>query len=145
MTKTPDRNYRRDKTCFNSVSEGSVQWGRHGGEAQRVPWCSRSQEKGMGILTSFFTYYFIWEPIPCDGAVRILGKSSTSVSAHWKRLPTYTQRCASTSLMTLNAVKLIAKTGHINKDMNACTCLHEHAHGNKLIYSKPGIHSPSDV
>lgn len=134
-----------DKTCFNSVSEGSVQWGRHGREVQHVPRCSRSQEKGMGILTSSFTYYFIWEPIPCDGAVHILGKSSTSVSPHWKYLPTHTQRCASTSLMTLNAVKLIAKTGHINTDMNTCTCLHEHALRNKLIYSKPRIHSPSDL
>lgn len=44
-------------------------------------------------------FYFIWEPIPCDGAVHILGKS-TFVSPHWKCLPTYTQRCASTSLMT---------------------------------------------
>lgn len=71
VTKIPDRNYWRDRTCFDSVFEGSVQCGRHGRDTQRVLWCSRSQEKGMGILTFFFLHllfylgtYFMWWSSP---------------------------------------------------------------------------------
>lgn len=112
---------------------------QHGGTEVKRRW--------WPLCSSFFTFYFVWEANPCeDEAIHILGRSYPWVTPHWKHLPTYTQSCASISkLEILNPVKLIMKTNYIKMDMNIYTCSHAHAHRHKLIYSEPGIHTPSDL